>query len=276
MNIMKTIFAAPWTLSALALLPAALCMSACSFSPAPVVRYRAESPGALWDHGMELHASAATSLEIRTGFLELSKDLALGYPGPQSLFFLISAENRSNSAVLVDPLDFRIRIPGGDSILSSIDPEAVILRARQDQATEDASYAGRMGTALGLGLVESVLDLATAFAPSTREQDREWEESKERSRQDKEDIEARHRERTDEISARRIQWSDSALRKTTLRPGGTLRGRVGFAVGAYAPPPDSLLIQYREKEGRHIDLITYGIIRDTALAKRDSSRSPVP
>lgn len=54
-------------------------------------------------------------------------------------------------------------------------------------------------------------------------------------------------------------------------------GGVGFSAGAYAPPSDSLLMRYREKDGRPVDMVTYGLVREkplqTALAKPGSSDS---
>jgi hypothetical protein len=277
MTITKPLFKPRRVLPAAVFLLAALCLGACSFSPAPVIMYRAESPGAFWDRGTEYHATRTASLEIRTAFLELSSDYLSGYQGSRPLFFMVSAENRSDGAILLDPLDFRISIPCMDSALEPIDPEAVILRTRQDEAAENARHAGSLGTSAALGLGDLVLDLAMAFTQTTKEQQRDQEESKEQTRQYKEDEEIRHRERAAEIAARRTLWSDSAFRKTTLLPGGTLRGRVAFAVAAYSMPPDSLLVQFREGKDKHINLIAYGLIREkplpTALGKQPPSDS---
>lgn len=168
-------FSLPFSIPS-SLVMAALCLGACSFTPAPVIRYRAESTGALWERGTEFHVSRARSLEIRTGFLDVSTDNIMGYQSSRQLLFMVSAENRSDSAALLDPLDFHMKILGRDSILESIDPEAVILRARQDQAAKDAAYAGTLGTGLVLGLGETVLDVAAIFSPKTKDQQEEWEE----------------------------------------------------------------------------------------------------
>jgi hypothetical protein len=278
MNITKTISDPRRVLPALNLLLAALCLGACSFSPAPVIEYRAQTPDAIWNNGIELHPSRTSRLDIRTGFLEYSTDYVLGQTGPRPLFFRITAENRSSKDVLVDPGDFRILIPCGDSVLASIDPEAVIHHARTEQAAEDARSAGRLATNAVMQLGEVVLDIATLFADKDPEQEREWKESKERTREMKEDEEQRHRERTVEITARSAFWSDSALRKTTLPPGGSMRGRIGFAMEPNTTPSDSLLLQYREGDGRQVDLVTYGLIPEhapvTGTAKTAAGSKP--
>lgn len=243
-----------------------LTLNACFFAPQEVVRFRAERAGSTWSNGLELHAANTRQLEVRSGFLGYSHDKIHGYSGPYPLFFLISATNQSDSSVLIDPLDFRISVPGQgkDSNLAAIDPEAALHKARQDMAAEVASHASYEGTTLAIDAVGAVLGLAHLF--STPEERSDWVKSRERDRETQEDIRRRHREKMAEFSARERLWSDSAMRKTTLAPGGLLRGRIGFAIESYAAIPDTARLEYRERTGGFSELVTYGRVREKPAA----------
>jgi hypothetical protein len=81
---------------------AAWSLGGCSFSPGPVIQYRATSEGSTWDHGLELHSAKTERLDLRAGFLEYRTESVLDNSGPHPLYFRIEAANRSDTAVLVE------------------------------------------------------------------------------------------------------------------------------------------------------------------------------
>jgi hypothetical protein len=63
------------------------------------------------------------------------------------------------------------------------------------------------------------------------------------------DSRRRHKETELEAEAREAYWSGLFLRKSTLSPGSSLEGLVGFAVDVHSVLADTLLLQYRNPEG---------------------------
>ncbi|GEM_PF-6092164 len=243
---------------------AALLLGACA--PAPVVRYQTFGPDDVWTNGQQLHPAKTARLAIHSGFLELSPDPVQGFDGPRPLTFLISAENRSDSALMIEAGDFRLTVPGKDSVLSPIDPETVIQVARIDRANADAHYETEKGTEAVFGVTDLIVDVAQLFSKQTPDQ-RDAQEKAERKREEdrrerQADDAARHERDVGEAVSREKTWSDQALRKTTLFPGIRLQGKVSFAAKAYTMTPDSLMLQYRERDGHYADLGLYGMRHD--------------
>jgi hypothetical protein len=247
---------------------AALGLGACSFTPAPVIRYRAAEAAGIWTHGLHLSAARTPLLEIQSGFLEFSPDPVLGLSGPRPLFFALSVTNASDAAksqVLLDPGDFRMTMPGKDTVIAALDPEAVILEARKDLASEDARYGGTLGTEAGLATAAFALDIASLFARQTEKEKEDWEESRERDRQRRKDEKSEHEERVRDINRRIDEWSGQSVRKTTMPPGMKVAGRIGFGLPARSDAPDSLVLQYKYGGAYH-DLARYGLVRDSVSA----------
>ena len=264
----------PRLISSLSIGLAVQFLGGCSFSPQPVVQYRATAEGSTWDHGVELHPARTERLDLRTGFLECRREPVRDYAGPRPLFFRVEAANRSNTAVLFDPVDFRIAIPGSDSLFTALDPEAVLYGSRKDMSVEEADYDGKQATAAIENSVSCGIDFLSLFAKETPEAKRDREKAREDARQRQEEDEQRHSEAVHRLSAHEAFWADSVLRKTTLPPGGRLAGRIGFGVPSYGPTPDSLLLQYRERTGAFADLAGYGIVRDSAETRRAKESKP--
>lgn len=238
-------------------------LASCAITPKPVVRYRTDGPGDLWNNGLQLHPADTRPFDFTTAFLELSRQPVQGYTGPRPLTFLVSACNRSDSALLLDPVDFRIGIPGKDSVLAAIDPEAVIHQARRDGAAEEARHSTEQGISALFTLPILVAEMATAFTPRTEEEEEQRRKDREERRRMEAESEEHHAKNMAEAASREALWSEYALRKTTLFPGMRTQGKVSFAVDLYARTPDTLLLQYWTGEGRLLDLGLYTIVRDT-------------
>jgi hypothetical protein len=257
-----------WPIPFIPIVLAAQILTGCSFTPRPVVQYRAISDGSIWNQGLELHSAKTERLDLRAGFLEYRTETVRDYSGPHPLYFRIEAANRSDQAVLIDPVDFRLTVPGSDSVFDALDPEAVVLQTRKDRASEDARYLGDLSVSAASNVATFGIDVLNIFAKQTKEEKEDWGKSKEQSRNNQEYDEQRHRDAAERLSRRESLWADSALRKATLPPGGRIAGRVGFAVESYGPTPDTLRIQYRERTGGFTDLIAFGIVRDSAETAR--------
>jgi hypothetical protein len=271
---MRTMKFSPQLLSPMLVCLAAQFLGGCSFSPLPIVQYRATAEGSGWDHGVELHPAKTERLDLRTGFLEYRREPIRDNSRQHPLYFRIEAANRSDTAVILDPVDFRIAIPGSDTMFSALDPEAITEGIREDMASEDARHGRELGAAVFESVASLSLDVLSLFAKETPEEKRDWQETKLDMRHRQSDREQRHSEAAERLSAREAFWADSVLRKTTLPPGGRLAGRIGFGVVSYGPTPDSLLLQYRERSGAFTDLTGYRIIRDSVETSRAKKPKP--
>ena len=239
----------------------ALSLIGCGFTPDPVLHYAAEGRGNAWSNGLQLHRASAGHLTVTTSFLECARD-PRGYAGPRFLQFRIAAVNPSGGDEWIDPADFRIAVPakggspGKDSLLQAIDPEAMILQARKDRATEETRYASE-GIGQGIGdLAGLVSDFGSLFTIQTPEEQKRAQEEERQRREDEAYAQARHDKNMADAASLEAFWS-GALRKTTLIPGMAAEGRVRFALEDRTLAPDTLRLQYRNPDGSISDLGVY-------------------
>lgn len=278
-------------LLALFALPGILAFIGCAPSQIPVARYRTTDSADVWNNGNRVHRQSARTLEFASTFEGISRDLVEGYPRHRSLNFLISAANPENPAPtptpaigpvgparqahLLDPMDFRLRIAGTDSVLLPIDPESQLEKVRAKGAAEESRYVNEQGIDAMLTLPLLVLETASLFTTRTPEETREAEEEQERRRNREIETRERHERSMNEAAGRERHWSGQALRKTTLPPGTEYQGRLFFAVDAFKPTPDSLFLQYREAHA-YTDLGLYIQFRDSVPKPKPAKKPRDP
>jgi hypothetical protein len=246
------------------LLISLLVLPACTIPPKPVIRYRSAGPGELWDNGLSTQRAESDRFAFTSAFLELPLDAVRGDDGPRALTFQIAAENRSESARLIDPEAFRIAIPGKDSALPAIDPEAVILQARRDKAAEDAAYATGILVQAPFQAIAGIASVASHFVTRTPEEEKRDRQAEADQRRSDSEAEKNHLGALAEADARENHWAQRFLRKTTLAPGMRIQGRVGFAADAYRDTPDTLLLRFRRADGSFAELGRFARFRDSA------------
>jgi hypothetical protein len=153
------------------------------------------------------------------------------------LIFNCEIKNNSDSTILVSPETFRMDIyqtiqlvPTKQKIekssLFAFNPEQEILAIDKALARERASYANT----LILQTTSDVLQIASEIstAPKTEEalekRNNYWENSHIQSA----NTESSHLARSYYLNQRKIDWKLDPIRKTTLRPGESIRGLVLF------------------------------------------------
>lgn len=267
------------------LLPAAaaLSLAACAYIPPQLpVRYEPAGPEDIWSDGMRLHPADTRPLAFTSGFYEASlRTTHLGETYGTPLTFLIMAENRSAQPITLDPMAFRAYLPAESLSLTPLDPETAIRMANREvtDAKGESVHARGLDAMVHLPLL--LLDIASTGSktPEQEKKDRQFWEDERNSAAERD---ARHQERMRIAGERRDQWSERALRKTTLFPGMRALGTVSFVENTAAMRPDTLVLRYRVMDGmepgRDVDLGRFGRIRDSvedarlrATAKFDSA-----
>jgi hypothetical protein len=254
-------------------------LASCAYVPpqAPV-RYEPAGEADIWSDGMRLHPAATRPLAFTSGFYDATRRTthAGGIFGTP-LTFLIMAENRSARPVTLDPLDFRAYLPAESLTLEPLDPEPAIRAANQEVMRAHGEMAHDRGVAAMVHLPLLLLDIAATGSKTPEQEalDRQFWEDEKKSAAERD---ARHQERMRLAGERRDQWSERALRKTTLFPGMRVLGTVSFAEDTAAPRPESLVLRYRGGDSLWMELGRFGRIRDTleearlrASAQRDSA-----
>jgi hypothetical protein len=236
---------------------ATLLLGGCYFSPQPVLEYRASTTQSIWDNGIELHSSQTNQFAFKVGFLELGETVYEGSKASAPLIFRISCTNRTNDTVLFDPGNFRLSSPEKDSVLNNINPAAVIFQAKKDMAVENAQFSSSQGTAAILGVVDLGVDILSLFANETQPDKDARYKSSEEMRQSNREEEASHHQRMANLDHRIQFWSLGMLGKSSLSPGERIDGRIAFGLKSIFEAPDSLFLQYREKDGHFVNLVDF-------------------
>lgn len=241
-----------------------LSLAACAYVPAPPpVRYETAGEEDIWSDGMRLHPARTRPLAFTSGYFEATRRTASSGESYGTPFtFLILAENRSAQPVLLDPMAFRAHLPVEKIDLAPVDPEAAIRAAHKELMDEQGAMVHAQGVEAMVHLPLLLLDLAATptKTPEEAKADREfWADQ----RKNAEERDARHRERMRLAGERRDQWSERALRKTTLFPGMRALGTVSFVQDTAAMRPDTLVLRYRGKDSLWLELGRFGRIRDS-------------
>jgi hypothetical protein len=184
---------------------------------------------------------------------------------------------------------FRAYLPAESLSLEPVDPEEAVRRANREVIDAKGESVHAQGIEAMVHLPLLLLDIAATGSktPDQEKKDRQFWEDERKSAAERH---ARHQERMRIAGERRDQWSERALRKTTLFPGMRALGTVSFVENATAMRPDTLVLRYRWMSGREAgmkegmaesweaDLGRFGRIRDSvedaglrATARFDSS-----
>jgi hypothetical protein len=256
------------------LVSATLSLAACAYIPPPSpVRYEPAGPEDIWSDGMRLHPAPGGTgpLAFTSGFFETTlRTTPFGETFGTSLTFLIMAENRSAQPIVLDPMAFRAYLPAESLTLEPLDPEHAIRTANREVTDANGELVHARGLDAMVHLPLLLLDIASTGSktPEQEKKDRQFWEDERKSAAERD---ARHQERMRLAGERRDQWSERALRKTTLLPGMRALGTVSFVENATAMRPDTLVLRYRglngredgRVEGSEADLGRFGRIRDS-------------
>jgi hypothetical protein len=122
---------------------AGLLASGCAVAPEPVWSYRNADSGAQWFNGLQVNRYQGEGLAFAASFQAMPHEmLPYHLDSTRSASFLVEIRNLSDSAVLIDPSRFGLRLSQGGRALAAVDPERMIDETGKDIAREEARYAG--------------------------------------------------------------------------------------------------------------------------------------
>jgi len=187
-------------------------------APVPVVRLEPITDRGSWWHGRWVETVAHEGLEVT-----LEHDAA----ATGLVQFDVQIANHTGVAVIVRPGDsFIADATPGSAPADAIEPEQQILALDRTLAAAKAAETNRLGIEAMLGLATLVADLATPAGQQTDSDASRAQDALDEANRDA--AEVAHERRMAAIRARREQWTDVALRRTTLLPGETVAGRLSF------------------------------------------------
>lgn len=266
---------APLAAAALAL-AAAAGLAGCAYSPPELVRYEIEGPEDVWDNGMRLHPVRTDSLTVLTGFADFSERST--HAGPlfgSPLTFLVLAHNTSKRTLTLDPLCFRLHVPASGSALTPLDPETEIRDAARNMIDTDGRYRQDRAVDAAVHLPLDLLNIFVGpFVETTPEQREEQNRYQEERRENRRNAARKYERDMQEATSRRDEWSQRALRKTTLLPGMRTSGLVSFEEDTTNGYPDTVVLQYRFGDSLPADLGRYTRIPDAGSGAPKVAATP--
>jgi len=200
-----------------------------SCSPSPVLRLSPLANETSWLDGKEFATISADSIEAAVAFESMDAKL---------IVFEVEITNRSEQPVLVSPEKFyslplfspqdTMSFPTSAQAGFAIDPESKILDIDKQISREKASYSTMEGVDLIFGLLGVVAAIATIGQEKTEEEiKQEQQQRRELEILDREQ-EINHKNNLAKLQNEKVQWTSSALRRTTLNPNHTTIGKVYF------------------------------------------------
>lgn len=211
----------------LSFLPVFLFWIACA--PAPVLRLNPLAGETKWIYGKEFARSATDEVEIAVAF-ESMEDT--------TIVFDVEVTNLSAQPILVSPEKFyysllaspqdSVGLTTAKQVCHALDPETKILEFDKEISREKASYA----TAAGVDATFELLDLVFSLGEIGKQKSED--EIKEEERQERQEEiadcerEINHEKRLSELKTTKEKWESTTLRRTTLDPDQSVRGRVYF------------------------------------------------
>ncbi len=209
---------------------------ACTVPPKPVYRLIPDAEKTAWLYGQE--------------FVHLdndSFDVALAYDRiwTNNYVFDIEIANKSENTFLISPDSFYFkplyskekmdktpvlsRVGFVDSSVA-LDPELKILQMDLKQSSMDASYETNERFLVGLSILDLVFDIATYNNSKTDAEITLDEIGNLELESEYIENELEHQSETRNINWVRDQWRDEALRKTSLKPGYSIYGKIYFPI----------------------------------------------
>jgi hypothetical protein len=200
-------------------------LSGCA-TPQSVIRLKPESTRTSWFYGQEFSGDSAFGIIAKVAFDQVQ---------PPYYLFDVEITNRSNMDYLVNPSDmFIVSLDGNKNALTGnaqkvVDPEARILELDKRLATNSDNRKA----SLGLVLLAAGVDIATGIAADNGNPRRPH------VRTDLFPLAVVASEGTrftaSDLNQLRDTWKKTALRKTTLQKGYSIRGKILASVIPDAP-----------------------------------------
>jgi hypothetical protein len=200
-----------------------------SCAPAPVLRLNPLADETKWIYGKEFARNATDEAEIAVAF-ESMEDT--------TIVFDVEVTNLSAQPILVSPEKFHYLLlasPQDSVVLATakqvcyaLNPETKILDLDKEISRENASYA----TAAGIDATFELLDLIFSLGEIGKQKSED--EIKEEERQERQEEiadcerEINHEKLLAELKTTKEKWESTTLRRTTLDPDQSVRGRVYF------------------------------------------------
>lgn len=202
-----------------------------SCSPAPILRLSPLAQDTRWIWGKEYATSAANEIEVAAAFESMDENL---------IAFDVEVTNWSAQPVVVSPERFyylpltspqdTVNLAAAKQVGFALDPETKILDLDKEISRENASYAAIAGADAIGGLLNLILDIATIGTEKTEEEIKEEEQRRRDDEIARQTREITHENSLANLKNEKIKWESTTLRRTTLDPEQSARGRVYFRV----------------------------------------------
>lgn len=182
-------------------------------------------------------------------------DVAVSFSETEDVYLVLDLEikNRSAETVLVEPEKFYYRsfaaikyhyrgqkLPR-DTVKETryptyaLNPETQLLQLDRQIAHEKADRETSEGLDLFIDIVDLAADIATIDEPKTDEEIREEDEADFERDMTRKAEAAEYRETIRDLGDYRKYWSTITLRKTTLAPNQSVKGKVYFVAKPFPP-----------------------------------------
>lgn len=200
------------------------------FTPAPIITISPAESEILWERGVGLIEKSDHDISVLAGFFESHNDLVC---------FDVTIQNSSEQNITVDPKFFecldqtnvnldRYERPPISQHMYALNPEIQIQGIDAELLKENARYqssAAIEGVGAMLGLIA---DVSAFFKPLTQEQKDERNHQREEDKNRWNEQESQHYQTVESLNQKKTFWQTETLRKTTLQPNQTVRGKVFY------------------------------------------------
>ncbi|NLV66803.1 MAG: hypothetical protein GXY14_03910 [Spirochaetes bacterium] len=195
----------------------------------------------IWQEGREVSQKTVNRVKVTVAFEKIDET---------EMVYDVTITNRGKTNILFDPAkvfcDFYFTLPEADTgtqtagdalvtgkpdaVINAADPEQIIKAYETLKANEESSYESDQ-TANDVGCC---IGTAGSLAADSDEERREYEEMQEDAERDSKRRESLHMERMQKMNEQTAYYEKEALRKTTVLPGQTVRGKVHIPVSLKA------------------------------------------
>jgi hypothetical protein len=200
-----------------------------SCAPAPVLRLNPLAGETKWIYGKEFARSATDEVEIAVAFESMDE---------AAVVFDVEITNLSTQPILISPEKFyylplawpqdSVGLTTATQVCHAMDPETKILDLDKEIAREKSSYATAAGIDAVGGLLDLVVDIATIGEEKSEKEIKEEEQRKRDEEIARQQREVNHENRLASLKSEKAKWESTTLRRTTLDPEQSARGRVYF------------------------------------------------
>jgi predicted house-cleaning noncanonical NTP pyrophosphatase (MazG superfamily) len=198
--------------------------------PEPVITLTPAEQEVRWECGVGLMDKYDKGVSILAGFIENDNGL---------LSFDVTIKNESQHSVLVDPKYFECQPhskyePGSSRqeqsgiLAHAVDPEIKMQQLDSQLAEEHANFQSSNSIAAVGTMLDIVSHVASIFSPLTDEQREVHRRQDEDTKVRMDDQQARHISTVEWLRQEKSFWQTQPVRKTTLLPQESIRGRVFF------------------------------------------------